>query len=88
MDKLTRTILVNLLCRDGNDAKKFNQDLDNNVGHPYGHWELDINLQPHEDDFDTFEQFQCTSSSAYGVSDLRDYAVTKGWFKGYNKNTR
>jgi hypothetical protein len=70
--ELTRTVLVNLLCCDGEDTKHFGHDLDNHLRHPCSHWDVDISLQPPEDVFDALEQVEkLNSRSECGVGGLR-----------------
>ena len=69
--ELTRTVLVNLLCRDGKDTKHLGHDLDNHLRHPCSHWDVDIGLQPSEDVFDALEQVeQRNLRRTCGVGDL------------------
>jgi len=55
--ELTRSALLDLLCRDGKNRKHLNHDFDDHVCHPCRRWHFDIRLKTPEEVLDPLEDF-------------------------------
>ena len=53
---LTRSALLDLLCRNSEDGKHLNQNLHNYVRHSFGWCNRNVSLEAQEEVFDTLKQ--------------------------------
>ena len=71
-DQLTRSTLLDLLCRNGKDRKYLGHDLYDHVHHPCSWWHSDICLQSTEEVLYTIKDAsECTVAFGNGLCCLR-----------------
>jgi len=71
-DQLTRTILIQLFCRDGKNEKYFDHDFHNYVCHIGRLWDFDVGLESSEKVLHPLEEFnECVLTSLDSFDGLR-----------------
>ena len=84
--RLTRSILFDLLRRDGKDTQYFDHYLHHCALHLWCWWDLSINLKPSEEVFDLFQNFD-EGTLVFIQIFSRLFQIRKGSHEGRNEVT-